>query len=207
MINTDSLYQSPYDVSISVGITTSRVQCPAGYAVIGVHYSNDTTITLINRVRGITLACKAIDVGTPTDGIYTGSAVYVSEGQDAPSTSAVHTPDDFAAIGIIAGVRANPNTHYLKGFSVNYRQLFVHPGEHEISDGGNSIENADVTHMAGPSNGSGGNIESNDCGDPTYGGSFNDKTFVKVLVGFGTHTYSVIYSDGSSRIGGPRQLC
>lgn len=90
---------------------------------------------------------------------------------------------------------------------MNYRQLFVHPDGHEISDGGNSIENADVTHMAGPSNGSDGNIELNGCGDPTHGGSFNDKTFVKVLVGFGTHTYSVIYSDGSSRIGGPRQLC
>jgi hypothetical protein len=209
MIDTDSLYQSPYDVGVTVGITTARAQCPAGYAVVGAHYTMDrTTFFPVSRVRDITLACKAIDIGTPTDGITTGSVIIVSNGSSAPSSSPVHTPEDYAAIGVFAGVRALPDDPYLKGFSVQYRHVNVDPEEFTISVSGNPFEDVEVTHVAGPtSGGSGGNIDMEDCSAPTYAGSFENRTQMNVLVGFGVHRYSVIAVDGNLRIGGLRQLC
>ena len=209
MIDTDSLYQSPYDVGVTVGITTARAQCPAGYAVVGAHYTMDrTTFFPVSRVRDITLACKAIDIGTPTDGIKTGSVIIVSNGSSAPSSSPVHAPENYAAIGVFAGVRALPDDPYLKGFSVRYRHVNVDPEEFTISVSGNPFEDVEVTHVAGPtSGGSGGNIDMEDCSAPTYAGSFENRTQMNVLVGFGVHRYSVIAVDGNLRIGGIRQLC
>jgi hypothetical protein len=77
-----------------------------------------------------------------------------------------------------------------------------------ISVSGNPFEDVEVTHVAGPtSGGSGGNIDMEDCSAPTYAGSFENRTQMNVLVGFGVHRYSVIAVDGNLRIGGLRQLC
>lgn len=206
MVDTDSEWQSPYDVGVTVGLTTSRAQCPAGYSVVGAGFTRDVALVSIARVQRVILACRAIDVGTPTDEFNTGSTVYVSNPSNSSSTAPIHAPSGFIPVGVIGSFRTPPLNPYLKSFAINYRDFDIDPDELNVSVEFGMIEASVQTHVSGVDdpNASAGNVDMNDCGGPSYSGGWANRDSVNVLVGLGTFEYSVI---GGFRIGGLRMLC